>query len=476
MKVNVKIYSLLLMLLVAMVGTSCSDKELYDAEAINKQKAQEFANNFVKKYGEIASDQSWDFSSGTHVYSLSAPQANARKVVTRATTADPDDYLTIGDWYEVDLNTVSWMRSTLTEGIDHRKLGNPFYMEVPGNVFNIVPIFEGQAGFVWTLHFVIEDYNDNGESLDIKVWTKHQNIQQKTSVNGRWANVTSNTLNAAAVQAKPITLDLRQYKGKQMHIYLENTYNNKAVASASSLDHKMLALNIPEAYMPKGLDEYKKVIIACEDNADGKYFTIDNDYNDVVFMVYGNPDIPEVKEVEELISDSFSKRYMIEDLGSTDDFDFNDVVVDVYDMTSKKAIYDVDADGNKTFNRWEDEQHSQEAIIRSLGGTLDITVQIGSTTWTKSENGFDASQMVNSGANGAINYKAVLAKFPITNTDWNATANNVSATVGNKTSGEVLHITFPKAGEAPMIIGFDVDETHNWMEERVSIPSTWFTE
>jgi hypothetical protein len=34
-------------------------------------------------------------------------------------------------------------------------------------------------------------------------------------------------------------------------------------------------------------------------------------------------------------------------------------------------------------------------------------------------------------------------------------------------------VSFPKEGEAPMMIA--VDPTTKWMNERVSIPSTWFT-
>lgn len=475
MKTIQTIYNFVIVMMFAMFATSCSDKNLYDTTAIEQQKKAEFTENFIKKYGEISATQSWDFSSGVHNYTLSAPKTNARKTVTRA-NANPADYMTIGDWYQVDLNTVGWLRSTLTESTDHRTLGNPFYMEVPGNVFSIVPIFEGQASYVWTLHVVVDDYDGTGESLDIKVWTKHENIQKKSNAYSRWSNVTSDTSDAYAVQAKPIILDLREFKGKRMYLYLENKYNNKTQAPASSLDHQMLALDIPVDKMPANIDEsYKKVIIACEDNADGKNFSIDYDYNDVVFMIYGNPAIPEIKEVEEIIYDSFSKRYMIEDLGTTDDFDFNDVVVDVYDLISKKAIYDVDADGNKTFRKWEDEVHTQEAIIRSLGGTLDITVKIGSTEWTKSDE-YLATSILNTGVDGPVDYSAELAKFTIKDTDWDAETNNVSAIVGEKTSENVLHIVFPKVGEAPMIIGFDADDTRNWMYERQSIPLEWFTE
>jgi hypothetical protein len=351
-------------------------------------------------------------------------------------------------------------------------------MVVPENVFYIVPIFEGTADFVWTLHIVVDDFDGNGESLDLRVWQKGENIQQKTKSNPEWADIKggakekyNNTESAIALRAKPIEINLTQFKGKKMYLYLENTKNGEPRNPASSLAFKMLALDIDEEYMPKNIDEeYKKMIISCEDQAiDEKS---DHDYNDVAFMIYGKPEIPDVKVVEEPIYDTFSKRYMIEDLGATDDFDFNDVVVDVFDVTTKTAVYEV-VNGIKVFKEWKDVTNRQEAIIRCLGGTLDVTLQIGNTTWTKSNSQYPVGQMVNSGTNGAIDYNAELDKFTVTG--WDFKKNNVSALVKEKGSGNVLSITFPKAGEAPMIIGFDVNEYRNWMSERKSIPSSWFT-
>jgi len=471
-----KIYGFALTLLGSMILVSCADKDAFDPSNLDRQKKAEFASNFVKKYGAVNANQSWDFSTGSHVYSLSMPKT--KEGTTRSVTADPAQYLTINDWYEVDLNTVGWMTSKLTNGRNHRELGNPFYMVVPENEFYVVPIFEGTADFVWTLHIVVDDYDGSGESLDLRVWQKGENIQQKTKANPEWADIKggakekyNNTESATALRAKPLEINLTPFAGKKMYLYLENTKNGEPRNPASSLAFKMLALNIADEYMPQNIDEeYKKMIIACEDQAiDSKS---DHDYNDVVFMVYGKPDIPDVKVIEEPIYDAFSKRYMIEDLGATDDFDFNDVVVDVYDITTKTAVYEI-VDGVKQFKEWKDEQNSQEAIVRCLGGTMDITLKIGNTTWTKSQSKYPVKQMVNSGTDGAIDYNAELAKFPVDG--WNFKTNNVSAVVGEKGSSNVLSITFPKAGEAPMILGFDVNEYRNWMPERKSIPSEWFT-
>ena len=90
--------------------------------------------------------------------------------------------------------------------------------------------------------------------------------------------------------------------------------------------------------------------------------------------------------------------------------------------------------------------------------------------WSKSGSGYAAGTMVNTGADGqAIDYNATLAEFDVTG--WNSETNNISVKVGSMGSGNVMTIVFPKKGEVPMIIAVDT----NWMKERVSVPSSWFT-
>ena len=164
-----------------------------------------------------------------------------------------------------------------------------------------------------------------------------------------------------------------------------------------------------------------------------------------------------------LVEPTYVKRYMIEDLGALDDFDFNDIVVDV---VSNK-------DG-------------QKAIVRAMGGTLDFTITIGNTSWSKSGNGFEAETAYNADA-GTSTWSTV-TEFDVEG--WDPDANNISVTVikRKKTtetgSDVVISFPFPKAGEVPMIIALlpsqylDTGETPRryWMPERVSIPAKYFTE
>lgn len=471
---------LTVMAVVTMVGCSKSH-DLFDESGHEQQQKNDYATNFVKKYGAVDPEQTWDFAHMYPTYSLSGSASQVRGA-TRAVVNADNSYTTIGDWYEVDVETIEWMKKRLPDGYNHEALGNPFYMIVPQNEFSIVPIYQGTGDFVWTLHLVVEDFNDQQDDLDITVWTKNENIQKNESGNeGDWQDVgpvdpntnyrtsrTHNTKTAKFVRAKPITFK-NLPAGKSMYLYLSNLKSGVTRASASSLAHQMLALNIHPDSVPNLDDDYKKMIIGCEDQA--VYEKSDHDFEDVVFMMYGKPDVPEIKEITEPVKETVSKRYMVEDLGETDDFDFNDIVVDVLQTTTKTAVYKINEDGTRTFLRFEgDPTVSQKAVIRAMGGTLDFELTIGNMKWSKSGSGYAAGTMVNTGADGqAIDYNATLAEFDVTG--WNSETNNISVKVGSKGSGNVMTIVFPKKGEVPMIIAVDT----NWMKERVSVPSSWFT-
>ena len=117
----------------------------------------------------------------------------------------------------------------------------------------------------------------------------------------------------------------------------------------------------------------------------------------------------------------------------------------------------------------------QEAIVRAAGGTLDFTIEIGTNTITRWEKvpTYSATNMLNTGWNNTPIYysgdESVLARFDIEENDWNPATNNIKVIVENRgASGTVQTITFPKAGEAPMMIA--VDENVEWMKERQSVP------
>lgn len=146
-----------------------------------------------------------------------------------------------------------------------------------------------------------------------------------------------------------------------------------------------------------------------------------------------------------------TKRYFVEDLGSKDDFDFNDIVFDVS----------------------QDAAGKQKCIIRAMGGTLDFTLNIGQTSWTKSVDGVNKGYVVETMYNTqpTPEWDKNLAEFDVTG--WDPQNNNISVSVKTNVSGNVIiQIPFPKTGEVPMIVA--VKEFVNWQLERDPLPQNWW--
>ena len=79
-----KLRNLLVLGSMAVMGTaftSCSKDIAYDSEGLAKEALQqlnaEYDANFVKKYGAIDPNQSWDFATMTPVYSLPSTATRA---------------------------------------------------------------------------------------------------------------------------------------------------------------------------------------------------------------------------------------------------------------------------------------------------------------------------------------------------------------------------------------------------------------
>ena len=270
--------------------------------------------------------------------------------------------------------------------------------------------------------------------------------------------------------------------GTPIEVYIDNRtrLNDVKMDSVAGTTNGMAVyVDIPDNIIPE-LDG-----VELEENAVAKYIGIedilksdtkysektDNDYNDIVLAVVGNPDVPQEKVItndEYVVKTCRAKRYLIEDLGATDDFDFNDVVVDVEENTVITHNVTYENGVLKTDEIVSETPEKAKAVIRAMGGTIDFELVIGNTVWSKSGAGFDVKTMYNT-QQGTIDHNKVLAEFEVEG--WSPNVNNVSIRVNGK-DGKVFTISFPKEGTAPMIIA--VDPTQHWMYERQSVPSSWF--
>ena len=467
---------------------SCSkDIEAFNASAIEEKQKNDYASSFVAKYGPIDPNQSWDFTTGE------------RRLATRGATTISTTIMENGiSWGDVSkIKTVeknaNWnhtniviendnatekngallnaMVKALPEGRGQN--GKPVVLVAPSSGFWIYPLFSGGL-LTYDLKVKV------GDQAPVTVFTKD------------WINFqTVNGMQKDNVYAKGGTINMKGIYieapvGTPVEIYIDNIYNHTPAAGnnngraypspAGTTNGRAIYVDIPEGIRPEieGVTLKENAVIkyiGIEDIAEGlSYDRTDNDFNDLVLAVIGNPDVPQEKIIEEdqyEVETCVPKRYMIEDLGSIGDFDFNDIVVDVEDYTVETHKVTYENGIIKTDKVESTKSAPSKAVIRALGGTIDFELKIGNTTWKKSESEYVVTTMYNT--QGTIDYDKVLAEFEVSG--WVASDNNISVTVTEK-SGNVYTITFPKKGTAPMIIA--VDPTQKWMGERKSVPSSWF--
>lgn len=147
-----------------------------------------------------------------------------------------------------------------------------------------------------------------------------------------------------------------------------------------------------------------------------------------------------------------AKRYMVEDLGGSYDFDFNDVVFDVIKFS----------DG------------TQKCYVRALGGTLDVTIKVGNNSWTKSLD-YTITDMLNT---NPIDPNLCLKEFDASGWDGDNTKVSVIVQGNDEAAGGTTTyywaVPFPAQGEAPLIVA-TMYGSKTWMPERQSVPNVeWF--
>ena len=465
---------------VAMLGiTSCSKTDVYDEKQQEANKAaeeqvkqekvvDEYEKNFIDTYGEIDPDQSWDFSTGDEYFSL----PSSSRAATRGDLEDK--YLTKSqEYYKIEDATLKKMNEVFKEGRNNYSTGKKFAMTVPDNDFTIMPIYMGHSGGDFDLYMHVDGIGE------ILVWRKWEGIQAQLPGKSGWQNLCNanrqsttngdNTQYATAIRSKYITFSGLP-AGATMWFYLKITsaasgYNTAGNTLGSLNDYmreyQFGANDLTPAKLPGVKDKPEIKIIGCEDAVTSS----DKDYNDVVFMLYGEPYVPESFEVEDL-EKTVKKRYFVEDLGTSDDTDFNDIVVDVVSTYTYKQT--TSETGIVTFS--DETIKSRKAEIRALGGTLDFELNIGGKTWKKSAD-FDPSVMYNT---QEPDYTKVLHSFDLP-LEYDPATNDISVIVYQKDSNmPSAKVNFPENGTIPMIIAANAYE--KWSVERIAFNWKLFME
>ena len=464
---------------------SCSkDIEAFNASAIEEKQKNDYASSFVAKYGPIDPNQSWDFTTGERQL--------ATRGVTTINVQLQENGISWGDMSKIktEVHNASWNHSNIQiESITEKngdllremvkampegkgRTGQSVVLVAPSSGFWIYPLF---SGGVLTYDLKVKVGNQEPVTVFTKDWINMQTINGMKK-DTEYADGGIINMKGVYIQA-PV--------GTAVEVYIDNIYchskaagstNGKAFPSpAGTTNGRAVYVDIPKGIRPEieGVQLKENAVIkyiGIEDISAGAPMSGDNDFNDLVLAVIGNPDVPQEKIITEdkyEVKTCVPKRYMIEDLGSIGDFDFNDIVVDVEDYTVETHKVTYENGVIKTDEVESTKSAPSKAVIRALGGTIDFDLKIGDTSWKKSDSEYTVTTMYNT--EGTIDYDKVLAEFEVTG--WNANDNNISVTVTEK-SGNVYEIKFPKKGTAPMIIA--VDPTQKWMGERKSVPGTWF--
>ena len=407
---------------------SCShdtDFESANQEFVAENLKNEYKIAFEQKYGKIDSNQTWDFTT-----SMFDEATSAR---TRG-TSNPDVYALLAEWTEgyVHFQEISWLNPRWTE-----KVWNKDKEYIAANLASCdekdwEPHISGcLKAWAYFSH-------GNGDANAVRwyrlgVHTEDANGTQNTTVikgktkSDMWYTGYRQTVNGAGY-----IIDTRNLKDA------DNAYWYATITDGNGSDN----YTVTEA---NKLTKYKEITapsgsvywcFSCDGNTD---------YSNLILLV---------KPVV------VCKRYMVEDLGSIGDFDFNDVVVDFYQTSIVNE-------------NTQQITYEKTAVVRAMGGTYNFTLKVGDTpVWNKSTKGFTSTTMYNT--QGTIDYNKVYGEtFAVDS--WNPDENNITIEVvkeGDTTNDGVYTVKFPKAGEAPMIIA--VDPIRKWMNEYISVPQDWW--
>lgn len=445
-----KLTKLCLATVAALAMTAC-DNDLYkfDAQKYEEMVKEEFGKNFIKNFGEISKDQSWDFADGTKISIAGIETRATRATNTTYVTCLPDNeyaYLDADSYFDIPASMQASMNE-IKEDTDNDQLGLVYAMSIPDNNFSIIPLRQGYSTSGFELHMVVGS-GDN--AVDYLLWKKGQFMQiRKAGTTNAWQNTKdaekSYTYGDFDVRSKVITFK-NMPVDEPLYFYLYRPKNKNYPSSIEGFMRDFTnEVQVPEQLINDG----KNVkVIGVESQWDRAW--TDWDYEDVMFMIVGDPTLP--KDIEQLddmkFSQTISKRYMIEDLGVTDDTDYNDIVVDMESSRTITFSYDT-ANGriiDRTYGEWE----NQTATLRHLGGALPFCLTIGNTNlgWMEGQMSADPNTVYNVSG-------------------WNPDANNISISVKQANNDGVSSITFPAVGSVPLIIATSTSQP--WMEERVSI-------
>lgn len=476
-------------LFVASIVTSCHDEEVANIEELSYRHGYEY--NFVKTFGEIDHNQSWDFT----WYA----RRKMNYVMTRAgeTTVESFGLPLVTDpdypgrqFYEIPKDIHSWIVGNVMEdnGMSQQSHGrlkdelwHAFsFQATASDAFDLLPFYLGKPDCNYDFGMVIVDpvtkqavYNgDYSKPLwhltDTGIqWHSNGESSGWHDIDGSTSGGQGSTIEAAQTRAEPILIDFSDPKYNldssqpdkiyTVYFYINilkrhPNYNNTG-DKLTSITHQpnMVAIDLPPTIDKlTNSDGYNAMVIGVETGNQNVMLTnnhvegqgrADFDYQDLMFLLVGR--IPTIRYDECLQKQVINKRYLIEDLVGYD-FDFNDIIVDATDTSIRYFIIDesngivTEPEDGTTYNNIHYPLYSQQAKLRWLCGTLPFQVTIGNYTFKRVTDPTDLTQTQKQ-LNGETteNKVTIIGKYDtginpefVTDiTGWDPDKNNISATI-----------------------------------------------
>lgn len=397
---------------------ACSHDTVYDENFAQNERAAQYEQAFIKAFGAVSPNETWDFSG-----------RGSELAAARTRTKPGSDYLT--DWRGTESYGYVWNypeKSAVKDPMPEKEVNslfNNYWTSV------IVPAINSAQ---------VTNWNPTGKIVFRALATSRTEeskskyfalgMEDKDGVD-LYLRLSSPDNAAGAKRGTTVdqhtsSLDFSQITGTHTWYTCSTTGQNKNKISINASNYKLT--NFKEVTVNINDKDYTFWCFKCDANGG---------YTDLVLWVNKVPTVPVLVDC---------KRYFVEDLGGSDDFDFNDIVFDV-------ALF---SDGRQT------------CYVRALGGTLDITIRVGGGSWTKSDH-YTKTEMINTIGN--INYDANYGEFDASG--WDRINSNVTVEVEGA-DGQKYGLPFPRTGEIPYIIA--VMDGKHWRAERDTIEDTdWFT-
>lgn len=448
-----------------------------------------YQSSFTKTFGDVDPDQNWDFTT--------------RAKTEYSSVANEDGY------YYVEESTLTWLKTNLKENVNNKSKGTAFTLKSDEEtVFEIVPLYTGQASYDWSVDVVI--VTEDGTKTTQRIWTKGQDgIQEygkdryydeggfwgwgagwKERDPEGWYEIGKDgdryryATSENATQLRSKTTQINVPANSTIYFQVNSTGEKLSTGTSIAADPSILCLNeCPSTGIKTKFPDYNVKVIGVEaysPKASDHTDVPGPDFNEFVFFLTGY--VPQVIYNDKVTVETSTKRYMMEDMGSID-WDFNDVVVDVTTTTRTQYLINTDT-GEATVKPGTTPSVSYSAVIAHLGGTYPVQVTVGTTALplisdptnheqTNAELAGNSSTHT-CGHNGTHNDGWEPNSPTFTITGYTPAGNNVSLTVykdydaSQKVNSEsVWTSTFPELGAVPYIIA--TDPTDDWTTEGVGV-------